>query len=291
MKHAFLYPALILILLLNTHPAFSGSQALFTNLKEQLIRDGFDKKKIDRLYSNKKLAFDVPGISLFFVHSEYNLDYEQFISKTSIKNAETYMDKYMARLTEAEKKYGVDKTIITAILLIESRLGTYTGNRLVINSLSTMASLKYENVKNTFYSQIKDKRKLSRKKFNQKARYRSKWAYNELKAFLEYTTREGLDPFKITGSYAGALGFSQFIPSNALRLAVDGNNDGSINLFHHPDAIYSIANFLSHHGWKPSITRQKAYKVLYKYNRSKPYVTTLLKISHHLKGLKGQSYI
>ncbi len=105
---------------------------------------------------------------------------------------------------------------------------------------------------------------------------------------LKYSAREKLDPFNIPGSYAGALGLSQFLPSNALRLAKDGNNDGAIDLFQHPDAIYSIANFLKHYGWDPDISKQKAYKVLYKYNHSKPYVTTLLKISDRLKGL---SYI
>ena len=291
MKSVFLYLCLIFSLIFQPITAFSNTgntDHIFTDLTEQLVKDGFNRAKIDKLYSNKNILFDSKGVSLFFVHSESNLDYDQFISKTALKNAYLYMNKHKENLKEAEKKYGVDRTIITAILLVETRLGKYLGKRLVINTLSTMAALKNSKIREIFYKSIPDAKKISKAKFEKKSRYKAKWAYIELKALLKYSAREKLDPFEIPGSYAGALGLSQFLPSNALRLAKDGNNDGSINLFQHPDAIYSIANFLKHYGWDPSISKRKAYKVLYKYNHSKPYVTTLLKISDRLKGL---SYI
>lgn len=288
MKSVFLYSCLILTLIFHASIAFSSknnTNHIFSNLKQQLVNDGFSKEKIDKLYSNKNLFFDSKGVSLFFIHSEANLDYDQFVSKTAIKNAIIYMDKHKNNLTAAEKKYGVDKTIITAIILVETSLGKYLGNRLVINTLSTMAALKDNRLREKFYRKIPGSKRLSRAKFEKKSRYKAKWAYIELKALLKYSAREKLDPFKITGSYAGALGISQFLPSNALRLAIDGNNDGLINLFQHPDAIYSIANFLRHYGWGPGISKQRAYKVLYRYNHSKPYVNTLFKISYQLKGL------
>ncbi len=74
------------------------------------------------------------------------------------------------------------------------------------------------------------------------------------------------------------------MPSNALKLAKDGNKDGKINLFSHADAIFSVANYLKHHGWKPGIARQKQHEVLFRYNHSNYYVDTLLKISDKLKG-------
>ena len=63
-------------------------------------------------------------------------------------------------------------------------------------------------------------------------------------------------PQEIVGSYAGAMGISQFMPSNALTLAVDGNRDGRINLFENEDAIASVANYLSHHGYRPGLNRE-----------------------------------
>jgi membrane-bound lytic murein transglycosylase B len=95
---------------------------------------------------------------------------------------------------------------------------------------------------------------------------------------------ENVDPVAIKGSYAGAMGISQFMPSNIPELAKDGNNDGSIDLFNHADAIASIAFYLKHHGWKPGISRQKAEKVVHHYNHSERYVDTVLKISKLLKG-------
>ncbi len=291
MKYVFLYPLLILILILQPGIAFSNihnSNTIFKNLTARLIRDGFTKTRIDRLYAHKDILFDAKGVSLFFIHSEANLDYGQFVSKSALIDAKIYMNEHRYNLDAAEIKYGVDKTIITAIILVETSLGKYLGNRLVINTLSTMAALKNNRVREKFYRSISSEKKFSRSEFEKKAKYKAKWAYIELKALLKYAKRENLDPFKIKGSYAGALGISQFLPSNALSLAADGDNDGSINLFHHPDAIYSIANFLKHYGWDPDIKGQKAYKILYKYNHSKPYVDTLLKISNQLKEL---SYI
>ncbi|MCP4721788.1 MAG: transglycosylase SLT domain-containing protein, partial [Desulfobacteraceae bacterium] len=87
----------------------------------------------------------------------------------------------------------------------------------------------------------------------------------------------------IKGSYAGAMGIPQFMPSNALTLAKDGNNDGRVDLFNHADAISSVANYLKHHGWKPGIPRQRQHEVLFRYNHSNYYVDTLLKVSDKLK--------
>ncbi len=194
------------------------------------------------------------------------------------------MEEHKESLDKTQKEYGVDKTVITAIILVETRLGTYLGKRAVLNTLSTMAALTDENLRERIWKSIPDKKKPKKDKFLKKVTRRTKWGYAELKSLLKYAQREGIDPEKITGSYAGAMGISQFMPSNALTLAKDGNNDGSINLFHHSDAISSIANYLKHHGWKPGISRQKMHEVLFKYNHSNYYVDTLLKISDKLKG-------
>ena len=125
---------------------------------------------------------------------------------------------------------------------------------------------------------------LTKADFEKWALRKSKWAYDELKAFLKYTIREGIDPVDINGSYAGALGISQFMPSSILDYAQDGNSDGQIDLFSHADAIESVASYLKKNGWHRGIKAKKASKVLYRYNRSQYYVKTVLKISELLKG-------
>jgi membrane-bound lytic murein transglycosylase B len=255
----------------------------FNRLIQRLVNDGFREDTMKKIFENPKVFFDAKGVSLFFVHSESSLDYDQFLSKPSIKNARAYMKKHKTILDKAQEEYGVDKTIITAIILVETRLGTYVGNRAVINTLSTMAALADKEERKNLWDSISDSRRLTKKKFEKKADSKSEWAYTELKALLKFSKREALDATIITGSYAGAMGISQFMPSNALTLARDGNQDGRVNLFEHADAIHSIANYLKHFGWEPSVTRQKAHKILYKYNHSNYYVDTLLKISDQLK--------
>ncbi|MCP4673643.1 MAG: lytic murein transglycosylase [Desulfobacula sp.] len=255
----------------------------FNNLIQRLVNDGFEKEKIDHLFSSEKVFFNPKGVSLFFIHTESSLDYDQFISKKSINNALKYLEEYKAPLEQAQKIYGVDKTIITSILLVETRLGTYLGKRTVINTLSTMAALTDETLQKRIWDSIPDKKKPKKEKFNKKVKQRSKWGYEELKALIKYSDREKIAPEDIKGSYAGAMGISQFMPSNALTLAKDGNNDSKIDLFTHGDAIFSVANYLKHHGWKSGITRQRQHEVLFTYNHSNYYVDTLLKVSDILK--------
>jgi len=255
----------------------------FEFLKKKLIQDGFNHEKIQRLYGRPQVFFETKGVTLLFTYSEAKLDYDQFAADWSIDRAKKYMGTYKEELDRTEKAYGVSGRVITAILLVESRLGKYIGKRSTLNTLSTLASLMDPQTRSEFYQKIPPAKRISRKKFEKSARLKSKWAYKELKAFLEYTEQEGLDPAEIPGSFAGAMGLSQFMPSSVLTYGKDGNNDGSIDLLTHADAIASIANYLKSHGWRPGISRQKAEKVIYHYNHSKYYVKAILKIADLLK--------
>jgi membrane-bound lytic murein transglycosylase B len=284
--HILSFSFLILIVMIHTPAQSFGTEKnnnYFDSLQEKLVSDGFDKNTIKIIYDNPKVTFETKGISLFFMHSEAKLDYNQYTIKSQIKKARVYMKKNDTELSNAEKIYGVDKGVITAIILIETQCGTLLGNRSVLNTLSTMASLFDLQVREKLWTEISDTPELTRRGFERKAEKKSKWAYRELKAFLDHTIIERIDPVEIKGSYAGAMGISQFMPSNIPELAKDGNNDGSIDLFNHADAIASIAYFLKHHGWKPGISRKKAQKVVHHYNHSDQYVDAVLKISKLLK--------
>ena len=255
----------------------------FYRLTRRLIQDGFDPEKTNALLSNEGFFFDPGGVSLFFVHSESSLNYDQFSSPKSIANAREYMATHKESLYKAQEKFSVDKTIITAILLVETRLGTYLGKRTVINTLSTMAALTDKALAERVWQAISDNKKSERDAFDKKVDQKSRWGYEELKALISYADREGIDPVAVKGSYAGAMGIPQFMPSNALMLARDGNQDGKVNLFDHDDAIFSVANYLKHHGWKSGLSRQRQHEVLFRYNHSNYYVDALLKISDKLK--------
>jgi membrane-bound lytic murein transglycosylase B len=259
------------------------SDRYFKSLQDRLIKDGFDKDRITALYKGPEVNFEIKGVSRFLVHREAELNYDQFVSKKSIRNALRYMKHHKEALENTERAYGVDKEIITAIILVETRFGAMVGGPLVLNTLSTTAALADSDVREMFWSKVSKSIPLTRQQFDRWVKRKSDWAYNELKAFLEYTAAEHMNPADISGSYSGAMGIAQFMPSNILLFAKDGDNDGSTNLFDHADAIRSIGNFLKHYGWYPGIKGEKAYHVIYHYNHSRQYVDTILKISEILK--------
>jgi membrane-bound lytic murein transglycosylase B len=284
------YIIIIMSILILTFIFFSQNAAgsknsnnYFESLQKRLIEDGLDKDRITELYKRPEVYFEKKGVSRFLVHSEASLNYNQFASKKSIRNALKYMEQHQKILESAEKTYGVDKEIITAIILVETRLGMLIGGPSVLNTLSTMAALADPDVRNMFCGKVSKTTRLTREQFEKWVKRKSSWAYDELKAFLNYTAKENMDPAVISGSYSGAMGIAQFMPTNVLALAKDGDNDESIDIFNHSDAIASVANFLKHYGWYPGIHGKKAYNVIYHYNHSRQYVDTILKVSKLLK--------
>jgi membrane-bound lytic murein transglycosylase B len=263
---------------------FGLEKKYFDLLTERLEKDGFDRKYIEKIYSSHKVRLETRGIALFSVHREAKLNYKQFLSKSNIQNAKKYLNSHREALQNAEKEFGVEKEIITAVILVETRLGTSIGNSSILNTLSTMAILSDPKSRDFVWERMSKSKEHNRKDFDVWADRKTEWAYRELKAFLEYTGKENIDPLAINGSYAGAMGIGQFMPSNILKLARDGNKDGRIDLFNHTDAIASIANYLKAHGWKPGIKHETKFQVLLRYNYSKYYANTLLKIAEHLKG-------
>jgi membrane-bound lytic murein transglycosylase B len=135
-------------------------------------------------------------------------------------------EKWAQTLEAVEKKYGVDKEIIVAIWGLETGYGSFTGGKDVIRSLATLAH----------------------------ARYRGDFFRNELLAALEVLEQEHITRDKMKGSWAGAMGQPQFIPSSFLKFAVDFSGDGRRDIWGNtPDVLGSIGNYLREHGWKPGL--------------------------------------
>jgi membrane-bound lytic murein transglycosylase B len=261
-----------------------GETDPFAGLRQKLVADGFPAEAVSQLYSRPEVFVEADGVSRFFIHSEAKLNYDQFSTPESIEKAQRYLQDNIAALGAAEEAYGVDKRVITAILLVESRLGTVSGGRSALNILSTLAALTDPTFQESFWRIIPQERRITRERFNERVQKRAEWGYRELKALLRYTEREGMDPTTIASSYAGAVGYAQFMPTNILAYAQDGDQDGRIDLLVHADAIASIANYLKRHGWQPGISREKQEKVIYAYNPSSYYVNAILKVADLLKG-------
>jgi membrane-bound lytic murein transglycosylase B len=275
----------ICLFIFSVLPAASeDSTASFNSLQARLAQEGFDPIMLKTLYLKPDVHFEPRTVSLFFMHSEARINYDQFLSQESLQKARKFIQDHLSELNAAEASLGVNKEVITAIMLVETRLGTYLGSSSILNTLSSLAALKESAYREIVWNSMQEDRRPDRSAFEEKANAKSAWGYQELKAFLKYTGREKIDPATIQGSYAGAMGISQFMPSNILAYGRDGNLDGRIDLFNSSDAIMSIANYLKNFGWKPGINYEAAFDVVYHYNHSKVYVTTILKIADQLKG-------
>ena len=262
----------------------AGGPDYFRSLQKRLVADGFDPDVISRIYANPQVSFEAKGISVYFVHHESKVDYDQYTDPRQIQKAQKYLQKHRESFAMAEEVYGVDKEVVTAIMLVETQLGKLLGSRSVLNTLSTLAALSDPQVRELLWEKVADTPELTRSRFDDKAERKAQWAYRELRAYLKHAEAEGFDPAAVNGSFAGAMGIAQFMPSNIDTLAKDGNGDGRIDLFDDADAIASIAYYLKKHGWRPGIDRQKAEKVIYHYNHSDRYVNAILDISDLLKG-------
>jgi membrane-bound lytic murein transglycosylase B len=261
----------------------SDRDLYFVDLEKRLIKDGFNAGKVNSLYQQEGITFETRNVSLFFILRAGKMDHSHYTDQRSIQKAKKYLEMHKTDLDRIQKKSGVEKSVVTAIILVETRLGTTLGKSSIFNSLSSIAALHNPAARDKVWKSLDSKGDLTRQSFDEKAKRKSAWAYRELKAFLEYSANQNIDPLTIKGSFAGAMGIPQFMPTNIEYYAKDGNGDGKIDLFNHVDAQASVANFLKKHGWKPGIDKKKKKKVVHHYNHSDDYVDTIMKISELLE--------
>lgn len=147
-----------------------------------------------------------------------------FLTEQRIEEGAAFMRQHRKTLARAHAEYGVPADIITAIIGVETYYGRYKGSHRVLDSLATLA----------FHHPT-----------------RGRFFRGELAAFLHIAHEQGVDPAALKGSYAGAMGFPQFIPTSYQAYAVDFDGDGQRDLWHNPvDAIGSVANYFAQHGWR-----------------------------------------
>lgn len=147
-----------------------------------------------------------------------------FVNSTRIARGVAYYKQNRATLEAASAKYGVPAEIIVAILGVETDYGRNAGSFRLVDVLSTIG-FDYPR--------------------------RAEYFQGELEAFLLLARAEGGDPLAYKGSYAGAMGLPQFMPSTFNKYAVDGDGDGHKDIWNNQtDAIYSIANYLQSYGWQ-----------------------------------------
>ena len=194
-------------------------------IDEMHDKHGFDKVKLQTIFEQVIVKKSIlKAIARPAEKSKPWYDYRKiFITQKRINNGRAFWQANKSALVKAEKQFGVPAEIIIAILGVETSYGSNVGGYRVVDALSTLAF-----------------------------RYppRSKFFRSELGHFLFLTREEKMSILSPMGSYAGAMGLGQFMPSSFRAYAVDFDGDGKRDIWTNPtDAIGSIANYLNRHGW------------------------------------------
>ncbi len=242
----------------------------------------FDRPESHKVYTDYLIKVATPR-SVANQNKEHK-DYTRiFLSKKRIKRGVQFLKDKKQLLDKAEYEYGISRNDIVSILMWESGLGEFTGNLRVFNVF--IAQLLYlEEAQEEAVRQIRVKGGgnllsssevvVSQKKRFAKIRRR---CIGNLVALLRYSKANGVDPLSLRGSWAGAIGYPQFMPAS-MPHAADGDNDGDIDLHSWPDAVMSVAKYLKERG-KYGPSNKERRKAIFSYNPIESYVTGVIKYS------------
>ncbi|MDQ5848168.1 MAG: lytic murein transglycosylase B [Pseudomonadota bacterium] len=210
------------------HASYADRPEVQAFVRDLAQRHGFVERELRLVFSRVRRA--EPVLEAISRPAEKVRPWQEYratlVTERRIAEGRDFWKRYRRTLERAERKYGVPAQYVVAIIGIETFYGRYTGRFRVMDALTTLA-------------------------FDYPPR--ADYFRSELENFLLLARDSGVDVFSVRGSYAGAIGIPQFMPASTRRYAVDFDGDGAIDLRHSvADAIGSVANFLSQHGWQRS---------------------------------------
>jgi membrane-bound lytic murein transglycosylase B len=206
--------------------SYAGRPEVQAFVRELAQRHGFQEKELKRVFSRVQRI--EPVLEAISRPAERVRSWEEYravlVTERRIAEGVEFWKRYRRTLERAERKYGVPPEYVVAIIGVETFYGRNTGNWRVVDALTTLA-------------------------FDYPPR--AGFFRGELEQYLLLARDARVDVFAMRGSYAGAMGIPQFMPSSARRYAVDFDGNGTIDLQKsRADAIGSVANFLKLHGWQ-----------------------------------------
>ena len=212
---------------------FAGNYKAEKFIDKMVSRHGFSRAYLNGILSNAKATIWMRKMAVKDDHpikrkkrrggATWSRYRGHFLTSKHINAGVAFYRQNKAYFDRAERQYGVPKEIILGILGVETIYGGNVGKNRAIDALATMA---FETTR------------------------RSRYFESELESYILMTRSSHINPLQPKASYAGALGLSQFMPSNIKRYGVDFDGDGSVNLWKPADAIGSIAKYFKGHGWR-----------------------------------------
>ncbi len=210
---------------------FADYPSLQQFIEEMVRKHGFERAYLLGLFSQAKrkqwtldfLAKSDQSMKAPPAQGSWTRYRAKFLTERHINAGVEFARRHGETLQRATRQYGVPGEYILGILAVETTFGGFVGNDRVLDALTTLG-FDYQR-RGPFFRQ-------------------------ELEQYLLMTRQEGLDPARPKGSFAGAMGLGQFMPSSFLKWAVDFNGDGRRDLWDPEDAIGSVANYFAQHGWQ-----------------------------------------
>jgi membrane-bound lytic murein transglycosylase B len=220
-----------LLLALLVFPAYAQEHPGANEFINRAVTEfGLDGEEVARVLSAAKYQQSIVDAMSRPAEGKPWFEYRPiFLTDKRIKEGVEFWKNNEELIKTVSEKFGVDPQIIVSIIGVETFYGRITGTYKVIDALTTLG----------FYYPKALKRD------------RSEFFSGELMHFFQLSKEENLPPDEVTGSYAGAMGMGQFIPSSYREYAVDFDENGSRDLWRStPDVVGSVANYLHRHGWK-----------------------------------------
>ena len=253
---------ILIIFIISFTSSFSNDQIDFQkwkkNFKKIALKNNISETTFDIVMAKVKFLPDVIKYDRY--QPEFYEDTKTYISKrTSKKKVSKGIDFYKDNLkliNTIETKYKIEKQLLLALMGIETNFGTYVGK---MDILSSLATLSFDKRRSDFFS-------------------------NELLILLSLIEKDQIDYKTLYGSWAGAFGFFQFMPSTMKNYAIDYDNNNYIDLKNNNDAYASAANYLSKIGWKDD--QPCFYKINLSKEIPKKYLNVSAKNLHDKKKLK-----
>ncbi len=204
---------------------YSDRQEVQVFIDEMVQEEGIDRLWMEQLFQEAQYSQSV--IDAITRPAEKTLNWAEyqkiFLTPARLERGLEFWEENAEVLEQAVEHFGVPAEVVLAIIGVETFYGRYTGGYRVIDSLSTLA-------------------------FDYPPR--GQFFLGELRSLVLLANQHAVEPASLTGSYAGAMGLGQFIPSSYLAYSSDYDGDGFADLWNNPaDAIWSVANYLTVHGW------------------------------------------
>ena len=218
-------------------PLYQSRADVMQQARELAARRSLDARWVQQAIGQARYMPDIAKAILpppVGIAKNWNAYRSRFVEPRRIAAGTRFWLDNRATLERAEQQMGVPASLIVGILGVETIYGQNTGNYRVMDALSTLA--------------------FDFPAAHPKASARRAFFLSELEEYLVLTARTHTDPLALRGSYAGALGWPQFMPSSWAKYAIDFDGDGRVDLFNSPaDTIGSVANYLQAFGWQTSL--------------------------------------